>query len=141
MDPGRYPGAPETIAVHFGAGGDAFEAGSTSTLLWLSLLMVVVIGGCHWLSHFPRLVNHPFMIQLVGYNEWRRAQVGRITAGDATEGIDRARCRMGNVVHATSLRDSAMGTGSTRMVPSMTDTAAPRRFRRSRTMTEPNPPA
>lgn len=49
--------------------------------------------------------GYPFMIQLVGYNVWRSAVDGHIGLPEATKGIDRARRRLGNLVHATSLND------------------------------------
>lgn len=55
----RYPGMPDTVPVHFGTGGDADDWGSKSTVLWLSLIMVVMITGIHWLSYRPRLFNYP----------------------------------------------------------------------------------
>lgn len=55
----RYPGMPDTVPVHFGAGGDADDWGSKSTILWLSLIMLACISGCHWLSSRPRIFNYP----------------------------------------------------------------------------------
>ncbi|WP_312801735.1 DUF1648 domain-containing protein [Corynebacterium variabile] len=55
----RYPGMPDTVPVHFGTGGDADDWGSKSTILWLSLIMLACIGGCHWLSSRPRIFNYP----------------------------------------------------------------------------------
>ncbi|WP_291476127.1 DUF1648 domain-containing protein [Corynebacterium sp.] len=41
---------PDTVPVHFGTGGEADDRGSKSTILWLSLIMLACIGGCHRLS-------------------------------------------------------------------------------------------
>lgn len=49
--------------------------------------------------------GYPFMIQLVGYNVWRCAVDGHVGMDEAGKGIDRARRRLGNLVHATSLSD------------------------------------
>lgn len=49
--------------------------------------------------------GYPFMIQLVGYNVWRCAVGGHIGVDEAEKGIERARRRLGNLVHATSLSD------------------------------------
>lgn len=50
--------------------------------------------------------GYPFMIQLVGYHIWRRADdAGVISHQAVTDGIDAARVRLGSLVHATSLKD------------------------------------
>lgn len=50
--------------------------------------------------------GYPFMIQLVGYHLWRRADPdGVITPAAVTTGIDAARVRLGSLVHETSLAD------------------------------------
>lgn len=55
----RYPGMPDTIPTHFGPGGEADDWGSKSSILWLSLIMLVCFGGCHWISYRPRVFNYP----------------------------------------------------------------------------------
>lgn len=55
----RYPGMPDTVAVHFAAGGEPDDWGPKSTVLWLSLLMLVCFGALHWLSYRPRIFNYP----------------------------------------------------------------------------------
>jgi hypothetical protein len=49
--------------------------------------------------------GYPFMIQLVGYHVWRQGRTGPITAGHVEEGVDAARARIGNLVHAPALAD------------------------------------
>ncbi|WP_297008983.1 AAA family ATPase [uncultured Corynebacterium sp.] len=49
--------------------------------------------------------GYPFMIQLVGYNVWRSAVDGYIGLAQVAIGTERARRRLGNLVHATSLHD------------------------------------
>lgn len=49
--------------------------------------------------------GYPFMIQLVGYHLWRRADEDRIDLGVARAGIAAARKRLGSLVHATALAD------------------------------------
>lgn len=57
----RYPSMPDTVPVHFAAGGEADDWGSKVTILWLSLLMLVCIVPIHWASSRPdaRWVNYP----------------------------------------------------------------------------------
>ncbi|MGN0095330.1 MAG: DUF1648 domain-containing protein [Corynebacterium sp.] len=57
----RYPGLPDTIPVHFGLGGEADAWGSKTTVLFLSLIMLVCIGGTFWASRHPdaRWMNYP----------------------------------------------------------------------------------
>lgn len=47
--------------------------------------------------------GYPFMVQLVGYHTWRKAHRGHIDAAAAADGIQAARVRLGNTVHAASL--------------------------------------
>jgi hypothetical protein len=49
--------------------------------------------------------GYPFMIQLVGYHVWRQGRTGPITAGHVEAGVDAARARVGNLVHAPALAD------------------------------------
>lgn len=49
--------------------------------------------------------GYPFMIQLVGYHVWRQTRTGPITAEDVNAGVDAARARIGNLVHAPALKD------------------------------------
>ncbi|HCT13230.1 MAG TPA: hypothetical protein DIW82_00105 [Corynebacterium nuruki] len=71
----RYPSAPDTVPVHFAAGGEADEWGSKSTVLWLSLIMLVMIGGIHWLSYRPDApwVNYPKPLTVVNAPAMYRA--------------------------------------------------------------------
>lgn len=57
----RYPSMPDTVPVHFAAGGEADEWGSRATVLWLFLIMLVCIVPIHWASSRPdaRWVNYP----------------------------------------------------------------------------------
>lgn len=48
--------------------------------------------------------GYPFMIQLVGYQVWRRAANGQIDLGTARAGVEAARIRLGALVHATALK-------------------------------------
>jgi hypothetical protein len=49
--------------------------------------------------------GYPFMIQLVGYHVWRKADDLSIDSDAATRGIAAARKRLGSTVHATALAD------------------------------------
>jgi hypothetical protein len=49
--------------------------------------------------------GYPFMIQLVGYHVWRKANGLAIDLVSAKEGIAAARNRLGSTVHATALAD------------------------------------
>jgi hypothetical protein len=49
--------------------------------------------------------GYPFMIQLVGYHVWRQGKTGPITADHVEDGVDAARARIGNLVHAAALAD------------------------------------
>lgn len=49
--------------------------------------------------------GYPFMIQLVGYHVWRQGKTGPITADHVEDGVDAARARIGNLVHAPALAD------------------------------------
>lgn len=49
--------------------------------------------------------GYPFMIQLVGYHVWRQGRSGPVTAEHVLTGIDAARARIGNLVHAPALKD------------------------------------
>jgi hypothetical protein len=49
--------------------------------------------------------GYPFMIQLVGYHVWRKAEGNTIDAAAATAGIEQARIRLGALVHGPALRD------------------------------------
>jgi len=49
--------------------------------------------------------GYPFMIQLVGYHVWRKADGGTVGLAQAREGIAAARKRLGSTVHATALAD------------------------------------
>ena len=49
--------------------------------------------------------GYPFMIQLVGYQIWRKAVSGEIDTTAALAGIDQARTRLGSLVHAPALRE------------------------------------
>ncbi|NMN02610.1 AAA family ATPase [Bifidobacterium panos] len=59
-----------------------------------------------------RLTNathgYPFMIQLVGYWAWRMSETNghgeRVTDEDAVQGIEKARAKLGDMVHAPALR-------------------------------------
>lgn len=49
--------------------------------------------------------GYPFMIQLVGYQIWRKAIGGEINTHAAEAGIEQARTRLGSLVHAPALRE------------------------------------
>lgn len=49
--------------------------------------------------------GYPFMIQLVGYHVWRKAEQGHITIEAAEEGIAAAFRRLGKLVHEPALKD------------------------------------
>ena len=49
--------------------------------------------------------GYPFMIQLVGYQVWRKTVEGITTVAAATAGIEQARTRLGSLVHAPALHD------------------------------------
>lgn len=49
--------------------------------------------------------GYPFMIQLVGYQVWRKATSDHIDLNAARNGIEQARTRLGSLVHAPALRD------------------------------------
>lgn len=49
--------------------------------------------------------GYPFMIQLVGYHVWRKGRTGAVTADHVQTGVDAARARIGNLVHAPALKD------------------------------------
>lgn len=49
--------------------------------------------------------GYPFMIQLVGYQIWRTAEGDTITAADVRAGVDRARSRLGALVHTPALKE------------------------------------
>lgn len=49
--------------------------------------------------------GYPFMIQLVGYHAWRKADGGRVDETACRQGIDQARTRLGSLVHAPALRN------------------------------------
>jgi hypothetical protein len=71
----RYPSVPDTVPVHFATGGEADDWGSKSTVLWLSLIMLVAIGGIHWLSYHPdaSFVNYPKRLTVVNAPAMYRA--------------------------------------------------------------------
>lgn len=49
--------------------------------------------------------GYPFMVQLVGYNIWRKANGGNIDAAAATAGAEAARIRLGGTVHEPAVED------------------------------------
>ncbi|TPF85924.1 hypothetical protein BW13_08135 [Bifidobacterium sp. UTCIF-37] len=49
--------------------------------------------------------GYPFMIQLVGYNIWRKAPGSVIDAGAARAGVEAARIRLGGTVHEPAIED------------------------------------
>lgn len=49
--------------------------------------------------------GYPFMIQLVGYHVWRQGKTGPVTPDHVRAGVDAARARIGNLVHAPALKD------------------------------------
>ena len=49
--------------------------------------------------------GYPFMIQLVGYNIWRKAVDRVIDADAATAGVEAARIRLGGTVHEPAIED------------------------------------
>ncbi|MDR3069746.1 MAG: ATP-binding protein, partial [Propionibacteriaceae bacterium] len=49
--------------------------------------------------------GYPFMIQLVGYHIWRKADKEVIDMNAVTQGMPGARRRLGTLVHATTLAD------------------------------------
>ena len=49
--------------------------------------------------------GYPFMIQLVGYNIWRRAKDNHIDLAAAHSGIESARIRLGGTVHEPAVED------------------------------------
>lgn len=49
--------------------------------------------------------GYPFMIQLVGYNIWRRAKDNHIDLAAARSGIESARIRLGGTVHEPAVED------------------------------------
>ncbi|NMM94684.1 ATP-binding protein [Bifidobacterium oedipodis] len=49
--------------------------------------------------------GYPFMIQLVGYNIWRRAKDNHIDLAAALSGIESARIRLGGTVHEPAVED------------------------------------
>lgn len=49
--------------------------------------------------------GYPFMIQLVGYQVWRKATSDHIDINAANVGVEQARTRLGSLVHAPALRD------------------------------------
>lgn len=49
--------------------------------------------------------GYPFMIQLVGYHVWRKANGDVIDQAAVAEGVPAARKRLGSTVHATALAD------------------------------------
>lgn len=49
--------------------------------------------------------GYPFMIQLVGYNIWRKASGSVIDAGAARAGVEAARIRLGGTVHEPAIED------------------------------------
>lgn len=48
--------------------------------------------------------GYPFMIQLVGYHVWRKAEDDKIDLHAASGGVDAARVRLGNTVHEANLQ-------------------------------------
>ncbi len=49
--------------------------------------------------------GYPFMIQLVGYQVWRKASGDHIDAEAARVGVEAARARLGSLVHETALAE------------------------------------
>jgi hypothetical protein len=49
--------------------------------------------------------GYPFMVQLVGYHAWRRADGDVITREIVQQGIEAAKDRLGRLVHGTALKD------------------------------------
>ena len=49
--------------------------------------------------------GYPFMIQLVGYQVWRKASGDHIDAEAVRVGVEAARARLGSLVHETALAD------------------------------------
>lgn len=49
--------------------------------------------------------GYPFMIQLVGYQVWRKASGDHIGVEAARAGVDAARARLGSLVHETALAE------------------------------------
>lgn len=49
--------------------------------------------------------GYPFMIQLVGYNIWRKATNRHIDVDAATAGVEAARIRLGGTVHEPAVED------------------------------------
>ena len=49
--------------------------------------------------------GYPFMIQLVGYNIWRKARNGRVDVAAASEGVEAALIRLGGTVHEPAVED------------------------------------
>lgn len=49
--------------------------------------------------------GYPFMIQLVGYHTWRIGKTGEVTSSHVAAGREKARKRLGDLVHAPALAD------------------------------------
>lgn len=49
--------------------------------------------------------GYPFLIQLVGYHVWRRADDGHVDGAAVQAGVADARARLGSLVHETALAD------------------------------------
>jgi uncharacterized membrane protein len=54
-----YPRLPDEVAIHFNFIGEPDAWGSKTTLIWLSLIVVALIGALVWLSYCPRVLNYP----------------------------------------------------------------------------------
>lgn len=59
---GQYLALPEVVPMHFDASGQPDAYGHRSTVLWVSLLFVVLTVGCAVISRHPRLFNYPVPI-------------------------------------------------------------------------------
>lgn len=80
----RYPSLPDTVATHFGAGGQADDWGPRWSVLVLAAIMLLLSLGMAALSTRPRWFNYPLEItestaQAV-YREGERLMVWTVLA-------------------------------------------------------------